>query len=117
MIKVPELPPAQYLRSDIFPATVMSPALEGGVVDRVRVIITDAHVHLFKLTPTGDIELLFSAELDSVEKAPKVGPRGVRVITAEGDQLEAKRSSNCGCGMTRLKSTRIFNPPLPLQAL
>lgn len=114
-MNIPELPPASFLRADIFPARVAGDPVEGGPLDNVRVLLTDAHLHVLRLTNEGDIALVYSAELHSIEKVP-LKPRGYRVVTAEGDEIELQKSLNCGCGMQRIKGARIFNPPLPLQA-
>lgn len=116
-MNVPELPPAAFLRVDMFPALVRSEALPGGRLDRVRLNVTDAHVHIFGLTRAGDIELVFTADLFAVEKAPEVGIRGVRVATADGTLIEAVKSQNCGCGMGRLKGAKLYPVTPPLQAL
>lgn len=113
----PTLPPASFLQVDLFPAKVSGPSIPGGSLDRVRILVTDAHVHILQLGRSGDIELLLSEELGSFARAPEVGVRGVRIITAGGDVIEAQKSLNCGCGMTRLKSAKFFNPVLAMRAL
>jgi hypothetical protein len=109
-MNLPELPPAQFLRVDLFPALVSGASVPDGVLDRVRLVVTDAHVHVLRLTALGDIELAHTAELDTIEKAHLLGARGVKIVTADGDHIEAIKSPNCGCGMTRMKSAKFFNP-------
>ena len=116
-MNLPSLPPAQYAQVDLFPAKVSGPSVHNGVMDRVRVIITDAHIHVFRLARSGDIEVEYTAELESLDRAPEVGVRGVRAFTREGDVIEVQKSLNCGCGMTRIKTARLYSPPLALQAL
>jgi hypothetical protein len=114
-MNLPDLPPADFLQVDLFPAKVSGPSV--GALDRVRFVVTNAHVHIFGLTGVGDIDLKHTAELGSAVRALEVGVRGVRVVTAAGDVIEASKSLNCGCGMTRLKTAKLFNPILALQAL
>lgn len=116
-MNLPSLPPAAFLQVDLFPAKVSGPSVEGGPLDRVRVLVTDAHIHILKLGRAGDIDLLFSEELSEVARAPEVGVRGVRAYTVGGDVIEIQKSLNCGCGMTRLKTAKFFSPPLALHAL
>lgn len=113
-MNIPELPPATFLQYDLFPAKVLT---QQGEFDRVRFVVTDAHIHIFKLTPTGDIELVFTDELVSIIRAPEVGTRGVKAMGAHEGVVEAQKSLNCGCGMSRIKTAKFFNPLLPLQAL
>ncbi len=113
----PDLPGAAFLQVDLFPAKVSGPSVPGGTLDRVRVIVTDAHVHILKLAGAGDIELLLSEELSEVARAPEVGVRGVRAYTTSGDVIEIQKSLNCGCGLTRIKTAKFFSPPLALRAL
>ena len=109
------LPTAPYIRLDLFPAHVTTPT---EILDRVRVLITEAHLLVIRLTPTGEPVLAMDPiELYSVEKDLTIGPRGHRVRTEDGAEILIKKSLNCGCGMTRLKVARVYDPPLPVAAL
>ena len=116
-MKTPELPPADYIQADLFPAKVSGPSIDGGAMDRIRFVVTDRHLLILKLTKNGDIELAHEAELGTLSRAPEVGPRGFRVVTAEGDVVEAQKSLNCGCGMSRIKGVRYYDPMPPMRAL
>lgn len=108
-----DLPRAQYLRLDLFPAVVKGESVTGGVVDRTRAIVTDAHVHILKLSPVGGVDVVYSWELDSFEGRPSTG---YNITTTDGDEIFIKRSSGCGCGATRLKGVRVFDYTVPFQA-
>lgn len=113
-MNIPELPPADFLQVDLFPAKVLLP---NGPIDRVRFVVTDAHVHVLRLGTHGDIELEYTADLQSLDRASEVGPRGFRVFTQDGDLIEAHKSYNCGCGMSRIKGARFYDPMPPMRAL
>ena len=117
MTSVPDLPVAQFLRRDLFPATVRGDAITGGSITTVRALVTDAHLHVLRLDPVGNIELAYSFVLDSVSYVDGRRERGLNVKTAEDGDLWVGRSSGCGCGMTRLKATRIYSYPVPIVAI
>lgn len=116
-VQVPDLPAAEYMRVDRFPATVVGESVPNGRLSEVRTVVTDAHLHIFKLSPEGNIDLVATYELDAVELVDGRRERGVRVLTTDGDEIVITRSSGCGCGMTRLKSTRLYPYPVPFTAL
>ena len=117
MTAVPDLPKAEFMRRDLFPAVVRGEAIDGGAIDNVRAVITDAHVHVIRLSPTGDLELAYSFVLDSVSYVDGRRERGMNVKTADAGDLFVGRSGGCGCGMTRLKATRLYSYPVPLTAI
>jgi hypothetical protein len=108
-----DLPRAQFLRLDLFPAIVKGESVLGTVVDRTRAVVTDAHVHVIRLTPVGEPELVHSWELDSFEGKPGVG---YTAVTTDGDVVSIKRSTGCGCGATRLKGLKLFDYIVPYRA-
>lgn len=117
MTTVPDLPVAKFMRRDLFPAVVRGEAIDGGAVDNVRAVLTDAHAHIIRMGPNGDLELAYSFVIDSVSYVDGRRERGMNVQTAEDGDLFVGRSSGCGCGMTRLKTTRLFSYPVPLVAI
>lgn len=117
MTAVPALPEAKFMRRDLFPAVVRGEAIDGGAIDNVRAVITDAHVHVIRMDPNGNLELAYSFVLDSVSYVDGRRERGMDVKTVDGGDLFVGRSSGCGCGMTRLKATRLYSYPVPLVAI
>jgi hypothetical protein len=113
-VNIPDLPPAQYLQVDQFPAKIYLP---DGEMDRVRVVVTDAHVNVLKLERNGDLSLAYSQPISGVERDTTIGPRGFRVFLKDGTAIEAQKSLNCGCGMGRVRSAKLYHPVLPLQAI
>ena len=107
-----DLPRAAFLRLDLFPAIVKGEAVLGTVVDRTRTVVTDAHVHVIRLTPIGEPELVHSWELDTFEGRPSTG---YTATTTDGAEIFIKRSSGCGCGATRLKGLKLFDYIVPMQ--
>jgi hypothetical protein len=116
-MNLPTLPPASFLQVDLAPARVFGPSIKEGELDPVRLVITDAHIHVMRLGRNGDIELAHTAELESVVRDLTVGPRGFRITTRDGDIIEAHKSYNCLCGQGRLKSAKFFHPVLAMRAL
>lgn len=113
-MNIPDLPPAQYLQVDLFPAKIELP---DGTLDRVRVVVTDAHINVLQLERGGDLSLAYSQPITAVERDTTIGPRGFRVSLPDGTLIEAQKSLNCGCGMGRVRSAKLYHPVLPLQAI
>lgn len=107
------LPKAEYLRLDFFPALVKGDLVPGGLIDRVRAVVTDAHIHVLSLDMAANPELIVSVELDSIEGTPT---DGYTVTTTDGDELFIRRSAGCGCGATRLKGVQLFDYVVPFQS-
>lgn len=115
-MNIPDLPPADFLWIDIMPAEVTGPSIPPDIGDQVRFIVTNAHVHVLKLVQGGDIDLVYTAELATIERKPELGRRTVHVTTTEGDLIVGRKSLNCNCGMGRLASAMLYRPMPPLQA-
>lgn len=116
-MKTPDLPKAEFIRLDLFPAVVHGDAITGSVIDKVRVVITDAHVHVLRLSSIGDVELVYSFDLDAVGFVDGRRERGYTVVTGEDGNLTVKRSPGCGCGMQRLKSAKLYPYPVGLVSI
>lgn len=97
------LPEPAYIRLDLFPAIVRGDQFENGVIDRTRVIVTDAFVYIFQDTQDGPA-VVYSAELVGISGRATIG------YTAELEEeptILIRRSNGCGCG-SRLPGIRPF---------
>jgi hypothetical protein len=101
-----DVPPAQFIRLDLFPALLIGDNLPnarpGGVLDAKRVIVTDTHVLVFSDSPTGP-ELTHTWALVDIQGRNTIG---WTIETDEGINFKVRRSTGCGCG-TRLRG---FSP-------
>lgn len=92
-----EVPPAQFIRLDLFPAFLqgdnLPDALPGGVLDEKRVIITDTYVLVFSDGPQGP-QLLHTWPLLDFSGRNTTGWE----VTTEQYTFRVNRSTGCGCG-------------------
>jgi hypothetical protein len=103
------LPQAAFIRLDLFPASLTGPSLNGGIIERTRVIVTDSFVYAFVDGNAGP-ELRQSFELEEFTGSPLVG---WTATVDDGDVIEIRRSSGCACG-SRLRGIAPF-PGVPYQ--
>lgn len=105
------LPPAAYLRLDLSPAKVTGPSLPNGVLEKRRVIVTDAHVVVYVDAPGGP-------RLSNVWELVEFSGRattGYKLVVDDGDELTVTRSSGCLCG-SQLRGVRAY-PGVPFNAM
>jgi len=97
-----DVPPATYIRLDMYPAFVYGENLptnpDQNVLDGKRVIITDTHMLIFSDGPQGPY-LMYSGALVDIEGRNTIG----WTVTTEEFTAQVKRSSGCGCG-SKLRS-------------
>lgn len=111
-----EVPPAQFIRLDLFPALLIGDNLPnaqpGNVLDARRIIITDTHVLLFADSNVGPV-LAHEWPLIDIEGRNTIG--WTTTVEHEGQPLTflVKRSSGCGCG-SRLRGIFPY-PGVPIQ--
>lgn len=98
-----DLPAANFIRLDMFPAIVRGLPFPNGVIDRQRLIVTDAHIYLFGDTANGPA-VTYSWVLEDISGR---NTTGYKMITEDGEVIEARRSNGCGCG-SRLRGIRPF---------
>lgn len=100
-----ELPGAQFLRVDLFPAEIET---DLGIRGDKRVVVTDTHFLVFADSPIGPV-LAYNSPLVDFEGSNKVG----WTATTETEVFKFKRAQSCGCG-SRLRGVRIY-PGTPRQ--
>lgn len=106
-----DLPTAAYIRLDLAPAILRGASLPNGVLDKRRVIITDAFVYVFSDAAGGPV-LSFTWELVDITGRPSTG---YDVTIDDGEVIHIRRSGTCLCG-SKLRGIRPF-PGVPHQAM
>jgi len=93
-----DVPAAQFIRLDLFPALLHGTGIPGadanGVLDGKRVIVTDSYILMFSDTQTGP-QLVWSDALVDIEGRNTIG---WTITTESGANFLVRRSTGCGCG-------------------
>lgn len=105
MSLVEELPLANFIRVDLFPAQITKDDGTPQRGDR-RVIVTDSFMVVLADSPKGPIIEYLAPMLD-FEGDNKVG----WTVTTETESVHFKRAPSCGCG-SRLRGLRTY-PGVP----
>lgn len=94
------LKPAQFIRLDLFPATVLMiiEELPTSITDQdARVIVTNDMFYVLLEDQPGSAKILFS---DYLEEFSGSNREGYAVTTANGSIFIITRANSCGCGNT-----------------
>lgn len=106
-----QLPPAVYLRLDLSPAKITGASIANGVLEKRRVIVTDAYVVVYVDTPEGP-KISNVWELVSFEGRATTG---WTATVDDGDVINISRSTGCLCG-SKLRGVRAY-PGVPFNAM
>lgn len=92
-----ELKPAEFIRLDLFPATVANS--ETGLLSEqdMRIIVTNNMVYVLTEGQPHNPDIIYEAYLEEFSGNNR---EGYIATTATGDTLLVKRANSCGCGNT-----------------
>jgi hypothetical protein len=100
----------EYLRLDMFPATVTRG--DGSIIDPVRAVVTEDTLYVFEdANPTPQAVII--APLYDFESKSRT--RYIATTDDEQEQIVIAKRAGCGCG-NKLKGFRAF-PGVPLKKL